>query len=133
MSIKNFTDQQIAEIYSPVLFFHPDEKYFPVSMDQYINNSDLYYKNNDLIAIKNTYNIENLPYIAEPYLEKNENTLSFYPDLNSIPDTSKNLERVPYYTVITRNDNYYLIQYHFIYAYNGAYNILGCIKTGQHN
>jgi hypothetical protein len=133
MSIKNFTDQQIAEIYSPLLFFHPDEKHFPVSIEQYIDNSDLYYKNNDLIGIKNTYNIENLPDLIEPYTDQGINNLSFYPDLKSIPDNSKNLENVPYYTVITRKENYYLIQYHFIYAYNGAYNILGCIKTGEHN
>jgi hypothetical protein len=130
LSIHELTDVQILERYKPKVHIHPNEKYYPISIEQYINCSDIYYTTSK-IQDKGTYTLSDLKQICQPYIG-DCTKLSFYPDMNQVPNNIKNINTVPFYSAISRSQTLFVLQYHFLYAYNGSYNILGLFETGAH-
>ena len=41
--------QELSEKFLPIFYFHKDEKYFPVSIDEYLNETVLVNQNNETI------------------------------------------------------------------------------------
>lgn len=134
-------NENLIQKWSPILYFHQDEKYFPCSMNWLLNHSKLVeYKENitentktvsetifnkltnmDLYSLSQSYNFKNK--------FNGDIILSTTNELNSgeIP-----LQNVPCYALLRRkNDNIY-ITFIFLYAYNGDYNILNIANVGSH-
>ena len=111
--------QLLAEKLCPIVYFHPDEKYFPCSVEYYLRNSDLYRGN----------------VFLKPSPQKMDLTVYNSSDdhLNIKEFTGMKAEiKIPYTVptyVFIQNDptsGLYRVCYSFLYCYNGAYNIYKC-------
>ena len=106
--------------FSPVLHFHPNEQYFPTSIEKIIHNSQLYF-NQTFVTSKVTQDILS----EDKYHNLNPSTLA-YLNINSSEWKSIYMTQTPpaYVTVqaaINKEGTDYnlLYNYIFIYGYNG--------------
>ncbi|MFO8109283.1 MAG: hypothetical protein R6U17_01985 [Thermoplasmata archaeon] len=95
--------QELAETYSPVLYFHRDESYFPVDIGSFLSQSTL---------------VKSGPNIHSP----TPDDLAENPSSSNYLDLWGNFENVynptVYSRVFTATDNKIVIQYWFFYLYN---------------
>lgn len=112
------------KLISPVVYLHPDEKYFPSSVEYIYQNSPIV-SEGKIICPKGT-TPEQAPSLLDghpnPYLDIPE---KIYPG-------EENIDQVPIYHTTNNNDPLYNTHiYIFVYPYNGPYNILG-VNVGSH-
>lgn len=119
----------IINKYSPVIYFHPDERYFPISADFLLKNSTvkdftdnqtiIHPTNRELYNISQKHNfkyLEGLILSFDEYIYKGE-----------IPIT-----KIPIYAIKRTINNLIYITYIVMFAFNGDYNILNIKKAGSH-
>lgn len=112
--------QSLAKKYSPIVFLHPEEKYFPCPIEDYVDNCSLWNSGKEVIPL-GEMNIEKLPLTDEKWnLKVSEN---YYTG-------EEKLETVPYYVHIIEKDKVIQIIYVFIYAYNGSLYLCNIKKCG---
>lgn len=122
---------EILEQFAPIIYFHPNERYFPVSIDFLLKNSTLKnFLDNTTIEKPSQTDLYSL---AEKYEFKpksdGEIILSIDPYIKYGEHPIKN---VPIYAIYrTKNDKIYLT-YIILLAHNGDYNILGLANVGSH-
>ncbi len=118
--------------YSPILYFHKDEKYYPCSIDWILKNSVLVDHNTEPVTKiisptnKDLYNIMNKYNSQIPNGTVN---ISFNKEIYRGESPIKN---VPCYGIIREKDNKKYLTYIFLYAYNGEYKILNIADAGYH-
>ena len=118
-SFLNITSEnELIKRWSPVVYFHTEEKYFPCSIDWILKNSNNYKSQiqiyNDFINTKISNTDIHIRFNKEFY--KGE----------------KYFDNVPTYVYLSYRPNKIYIRYIFIHAYNGHYNILNLFNTGAH-
>lgn len=130
-TVQNFNT--LINKWSPIVYLHPEEKYFPCSIDWLNANSVLVDHNTQPPTIINPTTNTSLYNISAKYnFERRVGgdiiqafTSELYP--GQIP-----INQVPIYALVrTKNDKLY-ITYVFVYAKNGEYSILGLSNAGQH-
>lgn len=124
---------ELLKKFSPVVYFHKDEKYFPCSSDWLLKNSSILdYTVNPPAKITPATNEKLYEISSNSGFKKNEDNtliLSF--------DSSAYTGEIPYTNVFCYgyvsefNDRIYL-RYFFLYAKNGEYNIIGLVDAGMH-
>lgn len=123
----------LIDKWSPIVYLHPEEKYFPCSVDWLNANSVLIdhntqpptiiqpVSNTALYNVSSKYNFERR--VSGDIVQSF--TSELYP--GQIP-----INQVPIYALVrSLNDKLY-ITYVFFYAKNGEYSILGLSNAGQH-
>lgn len=119
--------------FSPILYFHNKEKYYPISINTLLKNSILVDHNNiPTTKISNPTNID-IYNLSEKYNFQNkpDGTINLSFDGKTLSDDK--LNDVPCYGIIREFNNKIYITYIFVYGYNGSYPILGgIVETGQH-
>jgi hypothetical protein len=118
--------------YSPVIYLHPDEKYFPCSIDWMIKHSTLIDFNTN--SKKSPVTQKDLYDIAQKYnFERRADgdvVLSFDKELYK---GEQPLSSVPCYAFSrTMQDGKIQIQYIFLFTYNGEYSIANLENVGFH-
>ena len=130
----SLTADQISSLinkYTPVIWVHPDEQYFPCSIDWLIQHSTLVdFNDNTLLTPVTQRDLYN---IAKKYgfgrRADGDVVLSFNHQLYK---GQTPLDSVPCYAISRiRGDKLY-ITYIFLYAYNGEYWIVGIAPAGMH-
>ena len=123
-SCPNACTESLLEKYAPVLYFHPDEQFFPTTIDAMLNESDL--KKDNLIFDDL---IDEMP-VAESSLSLSDVNNYYYLDMRNASGGFKPLGTVPnsvrfnkylnnVYGRITKPDNKHIVlQYWFFYSYN---------------
>ena len=123
--------------YSPIIYFHPNEKYFPVSIDWLMKYSKLAVLNTstnqmDIISAPITNNAVYNLYISSNKQLKTDGEIlwSFGSELHKGEQPTFS---VPCYTLFrySQNNKMY-ITYIFLYGYNGEYPILNLVNAGFH-
>lgn len=132
--------QDLIDKFSPFFYLHSDEKYFPITMDFYIKNCQLYHKKNTKRLVKDfgELTMENLIEPAEINGRPRDPLTSKNFKLNpkrEIVKPNKNLEKlkkVKIYSKVNEFDDYYQILYIVIFANNPGYKVFGKIR-GKHD
>jgi hypothetical protein len=133
--------ENLIQKWSPILYFHPDEKYFPCSINWLLSHSKLVEYTENKSENTKTYSenvFDKLTNMDLYNLSKTHNfknkfngdiILSTTNELNSgeIP-----LKNVPCYALLRRKNSNIYITFIFLYAYNGDYNILNIANVGSH-
>jgi len=126
--------QTMINKWVPIIFHHPDEKYYPASIEWLMANSALIdfsdpknpvsvtpITNQDIYDLSKKHNFE----------IKTDGTIlfSFGNELHRGEHPTRN---VPCYVLVKEVEGKIHIMYLFLYAYNGEYPILGLLNAGQH-
>ena len=138
-------NSDIVKKYIPTFIFHKDEKYYPVTLPNYVKNCQLFY-DKELVADYGEVNLGNIHKftykLPDGTISKSTDTINNKWRLNvkskSYPGTSPELlDNVPIYCyfkeVYHQGVCYYEINYMVVYMYNGSYKIY-CTKykAGEH-
>lgn len=124
---------ELISKYNPILYFHPDENYFPCSIEWLLNNSILVDFNTTPQTMINSPSNRDMYEVSKKYNFKSntsgQQTLSFTQELynGQIP-----IKNVPCYVLVKKRENKIYLIYNYLYAYNGNYDILGLEKVGNH-
>ncbi len=102
----------LIQQFTPYIWIHSQEKYYPYDIQSYIDHSELWC-NGTLIT--NTSNITYGKSTTECALKPQEIVMDGFKD---------NLTQAPVYVHYRDFKDYFEIKYLFFYGYNGAYNIL---------
>lgn len=134
MHSKDISDEQtIVDKWSPIVYLHSDEKYFPCSIDWINKNATLVdhnttpptyispVTNDDLYSVSKKYNFERRV--------GGDLILSIGKELYPGEQPIKN---VPIYALIRSQNSKIYIIYTILFARNGEYSILGLANAGQH-
>ena len=116
---------QLAYIFRPILYLHSEENFFPSTIEYIFENSELYSKGKKVTrkGIVNNSNIFQYQHNFSPPLQ--------FKIEEKCCEGNRDLNNVPYYYKTYDIPKYVVIQYVFIYPYNGAYLVFGK-KYGQH-
>jgi hypothetical protein len=114
----------LVQKYKPIIIFHPNEKYFPSSMEYMIQNASLYNKG-ELVSKIGKITIEQMETNAGTNLKIDSNHYSGQL-------TKENMDGIPIYVKVKENDKYYEITYIVYFMYNYGYNICGKL-VGDHD
>ena len=117
--------------FSPVIYFHSDEKYFPVNIDFLLKNSTLKnFSDNTTITSPSQLDLYTL---AEKNNFKPMSDGNIVLSINPLIKYGQNpISDVPIYAIHrTKNDKIYLT-YILLLAHNGPYNILNVTEVGSH-
>jgi len=110
--------------YSPVLYLHTNEKYFPCSFEKYLSKSKLYYNDNLVFDNVNRNNLVQYRYNGEIANGLNWNLRTDFTNEDTIMN-ARALNDVPIYAYIKEiNEDILHIYYIYFFAYNGPYKIL---------
>lgn len=114
--ISEHNENEIIKKFSPIVYLHKDEKYFPSSIEWILENG-INYKSH-----------------LEIYRDfVNDSISNIYVNYNTdIYIGQKYTADVPCYAYLSYKFNKIYIRYIFTYAYNGEYNILNLFKIGGH-
>jgi hypothetical protein len=116
--------------YAPICYLHSKESYYPASIEYILRNTSLYL--NDAIVMRDgQITTENILDIYLKYRDRKNSKMYF-----SISSTSWegefDLVNVPiYYTTYCKNSDTTIIQFIFLFPYNGAYKVCG-LSFGEH-
>jgi hypothetical protein len=117
--------------FSPVLYFHSNEKYFPCSIDWLLKYSTLIDFNTNTRIYNPTQ--QDLYDISKKYdfkrVGEGEVVLSFGEEVYR---GQQPLTDVPCYVLYRELNNKLYITYIFVYPFNGSYEIAGLVGVGQH-
>jgi hypothetical protein len=105
--------------FAPVIHFHPEEKYFPITLQEYTRNSDFVELDGALLEESPT-----LVHLAST--KRKDVSLRPGPNVLSGTLTCENLDTFPLMYSVTEEKHTILIQYHIFFAFNGAYKPFGC-------
>jgi len=126
--------QQFVNKWSPIIYHHPDEKYYPVSIDWLMANSALIDysdpKNAQTISPITNQDIYNLSK-KHNFETKTDGSIlfAFGNELHRGEHPTRN---IPCYALIKDFGDKIHVIYIYLYAYNGEYPILGLLNAGQH-
>ena len=112
--------------FSPYIWLHPQEKYYPMNIETYINRSQLWC-NQTLVSDYQELNTYNLYPISQQYGVSSDQISErcyLQPNPNLQTGFRGNVSRAPVYAYYQEFKDFFEIQYLFFYGYNGAYNIL---------
>ena len=124
---------ELLKKFSPIVYFHKDEKYFPCSADWLLKNSSILdYNEKPSLKINSPSNLD-IYKIASKYDFKRNNDNSLILSFDSSVYTGEiPYTNVPCYGYVSEfNDRIYL-RYFFLYAKNGEYSIIGLVDAGMH-
>jgi len=126
--------QQLVDKWSPIIYHHPDEKYYPVSIDWLMANSALIdfsdsktpiinspITNKDIYNLSKKYNFE----------IKTDGSILFAFG-NELHRGEQPTRNIPCYALLRDTKDKIYITYIFLYGYNGEYPILGLTYAGYH-
>jgi hypothetical protein len=123
--MSEFVNRIIKE-YSPVVFLSKKENYFPCSIEYYLKYSKAHIEGK--VYEEGTFNKDNIPLDASITFDINEEKWE--------GEKGDSLEEIPYYVRFLEKEDTYELIYHFLYAYNGGYQVchLPCekCKEGSH-
>jgi hypothetical protein len=125
--------QELANKWSPIIYLHSAEKYFPCSANWLLQNSVLFdFNTNPIIATSPVTNIDMYNLAKKYNFERRVDgdlILSFD---NEIYSGENPLKNVPCYCLIRKQNDKTYITYIFLFTYNGEYSILGLANAGYH-
>lgn len=111
---------QIAEKFKPVIYFHSDEKYFPDTMEAYLEDASLFMKNSDQKVLdKVTPELLAIDYKDDVYTIHSKNLYG-------------NRDRGCMYVRVEDRKEEYRIVYFVFFPFNGPMKVLNCIEAGSH-
>ena len=123
--------KKLIDHYSPIVYLHSKETYFPCSIEWLLDKSTLIDFNSntqikqpsqkDLYDISQKYN----------FTDKTDGSIILSFDKQYYTGQN-NLSDVPVYALSKIRDGKLYVTYIFLYAYNGSYDILGLFKIGTH-
>ena len=124
--------QDLIKKYAPIVYLHPDEDYFPCTIEYFWQNSSLWNQDGVCVVPEGKMSVEKLP--VDP------NDTDWYLDVdNQYLKGCKEVNKVPFYVNIVDNGDTYQIFYIFFYAYNGSFWLCGvpekncpCFAVGAH-
>lgn len=116
----------LVEQHAPVLYFHRDEQYFTSSIEYYLDNSDV--KLNEEVILSSPGQRELYDFSKT---NPDANLASIHPREYHIKNGD--LQNTVSYVIIKHAETAIYITYIYFFPYNGAYNVLGCIKAGAHD
>jgi hypothetical protein len=118
--------QTLINAYSPVLFFHPNEQYYPCSIEYYFKHSTLQDSDNNIVSAT-PLTPQNICSYDVAEMEK-----TFLKIDKSAWEGPNNILNTPMYVSVAETINTYILKYIFLYAYNGSYK-LGSFNIGGHD
>jgi hypothetical protein len=125
------SNQALIKRFTPVIWIHPDEKYFPCSIEWLLQHSKLVDFNTNTTISPVTQ--RDLYTIAQTYgfgrRADGDVVLSWSEDMYK---GQTPLSSVPCYALVRETNDYIYISYIFLFAYNGEYSILGLAEAGMH-
>lgn len=126
-------DYLLLKKWSPVVYLHSKEKYFPCSADWLLKNSTLVdHTTTPVTKISPVTNMDLYQNARSHDFKRNDdNSLILSFDKDVFPGESP-ISKVPCYGYISTFENKIYLRYIFLYAKNGEYSILGLREAGQH-
>lgn len=120
---------QKINLIKPICYLHETEKYFPMKLNDYLDNCYVKKKNNDLVKFK--YDITG-KYKEDVALYPNKNEK--FANVKSLYRGNPNVDKVPYIVKVNDLGNgKSQIIFFFFFGYNGETRILkDLIKLGKH-
>lgn len=117
--------------FTPIIYLHPEEKYYPVDINWLLKSSTLKDFNDNTVIKSPTQ--RDLYNIAQKYnfqaRKDGDVVLSFdplsYRGQSPVSD-------VPIYALVREKNDKVYITYIILFAYNGTYNIAGLAEVGEH-
>lgn len=110
----------------PILWLHPDEPHYPISIQEYLSSSNI------LPTANGTDNIIYEGPITSQYL--NDNSSSLPPTSTLLPSSEfqesvkegniSDVDSVPFYYHVINHDGYYYITYIYVFGYNWNYPVI---------
>eukprot|EP01006_Ploeotia_vitrea_P055590 TRINITY_DN68013_c7_g5_i1.p1 TRINITY_DN68013_c7_g5~~TRINITY_DN68013_c7_g5_i1.p1 ORF type:complete len:466 (+),score=196.28 TRINITY_DN68013_c7_g5_i1:14-1411(+) len=132
--------------YSPVILLHPDEEFFPCTIDHYLENVELFFgKDHRVAGVGEVTEQVMLEKTEEQWAEElhrvdSEERLNMrvHVDARSGFNTLETVNDAPFYVHLVEGktcmgEPVWDIRYLTMYAYNGPYTVLCCIKEGAHH
>jgi len=123
--------EKIARDLAPVVFLHPEESYFPCTVEYYVRNCSLWDGKKEMVP-EGRMSVRKLP--TNP--QDTSWTLNVPPEYRE--GESTDINDVPFYVNIVEKEDVYQIFYIFMYAYNGPFWLCGipekckCCSVGAH-
>jgi len=123
--------ESLVSKFTPIIYLHPEEKYYPVDINWILKYSTL--KDfNDNTTIKSPTQ-RDLYNIAQKYnfapRKDGDIVLSFSQDAYK---GQTPVSEVPIYALVREKNDKVYITYILLFAYNGTYNIAGLAELGEH-
>ncbi len=113
-------EEDLLAKYAPVLYFHPDEQFFPTTIDAMLNESDLKH----IVEWEEDYINDNMPVDVSSLNHKNEtyyldmrNATAGYTSIGPNPDRFDKYPRTIYGRQVD-TENFTVLQYWFFYPFN---------------
>jgi len=124
---------ELIKQYSPIIYFHPDEKYFPCSSEWLMKNSTLVDYNISPPKVYSDVTNQVMYDVSKLYnfQRKGDGELILSFD-NSLYKGEIPIKNVPIYTLFREEGGKIFITYIVLYAYNGEYPIFNLIMAGMH-
>jgi len=115
-------EEDLLAKYAPVLYFHPDEQFFPTSIEAMLNESDLRHDeifSNPIVDEMpvGTESLENAD--EDTYLDMRNASGGFFP-LGEVPNPIRfnHYNKEIYGRIVEPDDSHTVLQYWFFYPYN---------------
>jgi hypothetical protein len=125
--------QELANKWSPIIYLHSDEKYFPCSANWLLENSVLIDYNTSPTTIISPVTNMDMYNVSKKYnFERRVDGDIILSYDNEIYSGENPLKNVPCYCLIRKQNDKIYITYMFLFTYNGEYSILGLANAGFH-
>jgi hypothetical protein len=116
--------------FTPIVYLHPEEKYYPVDIDWLLKHSELVdFNTNTRIKSPSQRDLYNISKKYDFGPRKDGDIVLGYDP--SVYRGQTPLKDVPIYALAREYDKIY-ITYIILFAYNGTYNIAGIAELGEH-
>lgn len=127
----SLSPDQLLNKYVPIVYHHPDEKYFPCSIDWLIQNSRLDdFVRGTTISPPTHLDLFNQAK-SDNFAKRSDGDLVLSFD-SQVFKGEHPMRNVPCYALYREKNNKIYLTYIFVYAKNGEYDILGLANAGQH-
>ena len=123
--------EQLLDKFSPVMYLHPDEKYFPCSIDWLLQNSRLldFTRGTDISPVTHQALYDQA--VQDNFAKRSDGDLVLSFD-SQVYKGEHPMKNVPCYALYRVKNSKIYLTYIFLYAKNGEYSILGLANAGQH-
>ena len=120
----------IINKFSPIIYFHRMENYYPVSSEFLLQNSIIIDNLTDEIIIESPTNLD----IYDICIRKKENKAGITLKISEYILNGENpISQVPIYAFYKEFGEFIYISYSALFAYNGDYKILNTFDVGSHD